>query len=326
MSISNTSIKILAGATSVPLPVRTALNATIEIISQGQTSDRVVGVKRAGGALTITPMAIDRTAILQITQDESLSASCGGAAPWSPSRGYGVGSLVFMYGRVYIAMLDHGPKPLFTTCGTASQASDARPWLNTAGDTGEVKDFFTIKTVADGYWPCDGTTINAPWSALHNSLAYDLRGRITVGYDASVFQGQAGSFGSGSGSNTAMIMPVNLPNATYSAVSTTGGGHQITGSVAVDTAYPTGNNPVPVAPNGWTTYDFASIAGTGSFFARTAVNNIQNGTTTHNHSATFTGAYIPDHTHNVSFNLNAATQVAISTKPPQLCVYRYVRL
>jgi hypothetical protein len=168
--------------------------------------------------------------------------------------------------------------------------------------------------VPAGYQLCDGSQINDPLSPLNGQSTVDKRGRVSAMADT------ANAFGTTKGLESFMLDQVNLPRVNV------GGSVNYTpsGSVTVDTAYPTGNNPVPVSTSGWQTYDYATIAGTGNFFPKVAPNNtISNGTTTHAHSASFSGNNV-----NLGFNvlLNGSTQVALSNVQPTVYVSFIMRI
>lgn len=169
--------------------------------------------------------------------------------------------------------------------------------------------------VPAGYVLCDGSTINDPASPLNGKVTVDKRGRVSAMTDAS------NAFGSTKGVESFFLDQASLPRVTLGGY----GNYTPSGSVTVDTVYPTGNNPVPVSTSGWQTYDYATIAGTGNFFPKVAPNNtISNGTTTHNHPASFSGNNVNI---SVSTTLNpSASQTALSNMQPTVYVNFIMRI
>ncbi|ACG60358.1 gp36 putative tail-fiber protein [Iodobacter phage PhiPLPE] len=169
--------------------------------------------------------------------------------------------------------------------------------------------------VPAGYVLCDGSTINDPASPLNGKVTVDKRGRVSAMADSS------NAFGSTKGVESFFLDQASLPRVTLGGY----GNYTPSGSVTVDTVYPTGNNPVPVSTSGWQTYDYATIAGTGNFFPKVSPSNtITNGNTTHNHPASFSGNNV-----NISVNttLNpASNQAALSNMQPTVYVNYIMRI
>lgn len=169
--------------------------------------------------------------------------------------------------------------------------------------------------VPTGYQLCDGSIINDAQSPLNGQATVDKRGRVSAMVDG------ANAFGSLKGIESFNLSQAQLPRVTLNGSTS----YTPTGSVTVDTVYPTGNNPVPVSTSGWQTYDYATIAGTGNFFPKVAPNNtISNGTTTHNHPASFSGNSVNI---SISSQLNtAASQTAVSVVQPTVYVNYIMRI
>ena len=170
--------------------------------------------------------------------------------------------------------------------------------------------------VPAGYQLCDGSTINDPQSPLNGKTTVDKRGRVAGMADG------VNAFGSVKGVESFNISQAQLPRVAINGRTST---YTPSGTVTVDTVYPTGNNPVPVSSSGWQTYDYQTIAGTGNFFPKVSPNNtISNGTTTHNHPASFSGNAA---TLNVSCQLNPeSSQSSISTMQPTIYVNYIMRI
>jgi microcystin-dependent protein len=167
-----------------------------------------------------------------------------------------------------------------------------------------------------GYWPCDGTTINSIGSVLHGKKAPDTRGRVSVhAPDA-----DASLIGLTFGFNTQKINQTQLPNVTLYSYGT----GVPSGSVYVAENYACGGNSIPVSTRGWSVYDFASIAGTGSFFARTDTReSIQNASGYHAHSASFSGNTLGITSTGA---LNTQTQTDLDMRQPSCYVTQLIKL
>lgn len=169
--------------------------------------------------------------------------------------------------------------------------------------------------VPDGYWLCDGSTINDPQSPLNGQSTVDKRGRVSAMADA------ANALWSTRGVESFNLSQSQLPRVNIGS----SGNYTPSGSVTVGMAYPMGNNPPPTSTEGWGTYDFASIAGTGRFFPTTMRReSIQNGNPAHDHTASFSGNST---TVSVSGSLNpSASQSALSVMQPTLYVQYIMRV
>lgn len=150
---------------------------------------------------------------------------------------------------------------------------------------------------------------------MNGKNTLDKRGRVAAGVDAS------NSFGYSRGLESYSLTQAQLPKVNLGGTAS----YTPSGTVTVDTVYPTGNNPVPVCTSGWQVYDFQTIAGTGNFFPKVAPNNtISNGNTTHNHPASFSGSAASI---GVSTPLNPnATQATVSTIQPTVYVNFIMRI
>ena len=160
--------------------------------------------------------------------------------------------------------------------------------------------------IPSGYWPLDGTIIDAPLSPLHGLTTPDTRGRVLANAKAS-----GGAAGTAVGSETVTIARANLPNTSI----TTTGNFTPTGTVSVS-----GTAVTDVQPTG-TSYKYDGTAA--------SPNTQYSGQTTspspsHSHSATFTGNSGAVST---TFNLNGGvSQTAVDNLQPTYYVTQLIKL
>lgn len=346
MSNSVVVRNLAAGTTYIDLPSTVTKDARIEVTFQDNKTGNIKAkqdVNNPSRLLLNTPMQSACSVVIEIEQDESFSSSyTTKVADYDSSRNYVRGALVFNKGRVYRACNDIPLGIVFRTTNVPNATGQV--WYNTAGDTGSVIESILTLTVNDGYWPLDGTTINASWSALHTVATPDTRQKVLVGAYSGLAANDYKSPLQYSGSSTYQLSASNLPNGSFNVSIPSDGGHTPSGSVSVSqhNAYrlqsyrqlTSNNNVTPWFqkssdstgnPDGagdndggvwWRQYH----RGREDYFVYADV-------PAQGHSASFSGNYVNSHSHSgASVTLNSNTVVPISVMQPQMSINRYVRL
>jgi hypothetical protein len=337
---------LTAGATYVDLPANTTRDARIEVTFQGGTTGSVKAKQDSNNPSRLlfnNPIPANCTVVVEIDQDESFNASyTGRVADYDSTRNYAKGSEVFFKARVYRACADIPANTVFKS--TADSETSAKVWYNTAGDTGTVIDSIITHSVVDGYWALDGSTINAPWSILHNLVTPDTRQRVLVGAVASLPANDYRSNLQYSGNSAQTINVNNLPTNSFQLSITADGGHYPAGSVNVSQHNGYRLQSYNRLPNGTTSTAFMKPYDTrgnpdgaadsdGSSWYRMYWRaqewyDVYADVPAQNHSASFSGSWVGHHNHAGSMvTLNTSgSQAAISVMQPQMSINRYVRL
>lgn len=308
-------VSVPAGATSVALPLGVDRNALLEITDITNPGVKPPTKRNADGSLSITASGAARTLQVGVLQSNPLIATHGAVPDWAAQTEYFKDELVFWMGRIYRA------KANIVRGGSGWSLSypQASQWENTSGDTGHIVDFMAKQPLLNGYWPCDGSVINAPWSPLHGATTPDMRGRVLAGEDLAKGYGYGAS-----GTEAFELSTAHLPRVPI--------------AVTVDGASagkPTGRgNAQPAGQHSHVLYSCGS--GTGEYIdhntsgSSTGLQSYMNSISSegnHSHDVIFTGDTMPAHTHTGSVVLNTLpSQLAISARQPTYSVSRFVRL
>lgn len=336
---------LAAGTTYLDLPSTVTRDARLEVTFQDNKTGNIKAkqdVNNPSRLLFNSPLPAACTVVIEIEQDESFSPSyTTKVADYDSTRNYVRGALVFNKGRVYRACNDIPVGVVFRTSNVPNATGQV--WYNTAGDTGCVIESILTLTVNDGYWPLDGTTINASWSALHTVTTPDARQRVLVGAVAGLAANDYRSNLQYSGSTSYTLSSANLPSGSFSVSIPADGGHYPSGSVSVSqhngyklqsyVQQPNGNVtsyfPQPYDTRG--NPDGAADSDGSSWYRKywRAVEYyyVYADVPAQGHSASFSGNYVNAHSHSgATVTLNSGSTAPISVMQPQMSINRYVRL
>ncbi len=337
---------LAAGVTYVDLPANTTREARIEVTFQGGKTGKLKAkqdINNPSRLLLSEPIPTACTIVVEIDQDESFSTSyTGRVAEYDATRNYVRGSVVFSKGRVYRACNDINIGTTFKTSNVPNASGAV--WYNTTGDTGCVVESILALSANDGYWPLDGTTINAPWSALHSVVTPDTRQRVLVGAYSGLASNDYRSNLQYSGATGYQLTTGNLPQGAFSVSIPADGGHTPSGSVSVGqhNAYKlqsyrqlsgSGNvtpwfqkssdstgNPDGAGDNDGGVWWRQYHRGREDYFVYADV-------PAQGHSASFSGNFVNAHSHGgATVTLNASSVASYSVMQPQMSINRYVRL
>lgn len=292
------SLVVQPSDTQIQLPARTSFLSQIDVqYSGGDNGLKYRRSKTDPTKLKITSAPTSATKIvIEIEQDEPFyEFTCYPVAPWLSDRDYPRYSQVFMYGRIYIA---NSYMPIGTPFKTTNSMNSQAGWVNASGDTGHIIESFSILGVADGYWPLDGTAVNAPWSICHNQQTIDTRSRVLSHIAPS---GQL--IGQLFGNSSITIAQGNLPSITYNPV---------VGSTVTQISAGTTLQPWNLSGNP----DGASDSDGSVWYRRYWRDYVSTQVPINN----------PPHGHTCSFNLNPSGQSSIDITPKSVAVCRYIRL
>lgn len=237
----------------------------------------------------------------------------------SPTADYGIGEVVLFGGALFSANS--------AINGTAaavsfSEGSGVNKWTRTGGSTplGTIVHWEGVRyslSVPDGYWLCNGSTINYPGSPLNGLTAPDHRDRVLAAAN-----GGTNTANTTSGSDFVTIARSNLPNINLSGTDT----YTPSGSVLSNEAT---NNTLPnvFATNGSTPNNEigGDIAGTTRKYPATESTTVDIDIVSSEHSHIFSGITEVISINNISLNGNV-TQTAINNKQATRYVTTLIKL
>ncbi len=169
--------------------------------------------------------------------------------------------------------------------------------------------------VPAGYWPCDGTEINAPTSPLHKKKAPDTRNAYKTGGEFT----QVGTF---AGSNTYSLKGSDLPKIQLPSTSTQ---YTPSGSVSVSAGGDASTKLIYTTGSKIYHTDNNATNGSSYRYPNGSPDSTYGTTTTwHGHSASFSG-----YTATITLpgsQLNTGTQTAIDMRPRSIYVTQLIKL
>lgn len=307
-------VTVPAGATSVQLPIGVDRDATLEITNITNPEHPSQTKRLADGTIAITAQAYARTLQIGVTQDNPLIATHGAVPDWTPQTEYFKNELVMWKGRIYRCKSD----VVKNGAGWTLSYPYVGQWENTAGDTGLICDFMSFQNpTPDGYWPLDGTTINAPWSPLHGAVTPNLIGRVLS------TAGNGNNYGA-SGQESVTLASGHLPRGAFPVSVGFSSAGTPTGSVSIGSA---GYHSHTLYSCGSGTGSYIDHDTSGSSYNLQSYSSSIGGAGDHSHGASFSGNPLDGHSHSASVTLNtAASQDTISLRQPTFAIYRFVRL
>lgn len=283
------------------LPTGTHKTADISVMSDG-----------AGAALKFTqnvndPRRLDfpsspsaRKVIITITQEYPFNPDhLQKFAPraFTFNQSYEAGEMVTAYGGLYICDKNY----VIGNVGSAFSIRDLRPLSYPVGTI----QYTPLDTLGEGWYRCDGSVINAPYSSLHGYTSPDLRDKYATGgyYNNNIAAG--GTMGRYLGTNTVTMDVRHLPTNSFN-VSISGDSSKI----AYLNTYLTTPSDASGDPDG--------ALDTNGSYPRAYWRGIN-----YNNSAY---VQIPAHGHSGSVQLNTQSQLAMENRPASAVLNAFIRL
>jgi hypothetical protein len=290
-------VAIPANVNNISLPSGTHKTADISVSSDGEGFP----IKFTHSAAN--PQRIDfaaaatvRKVIITVSQEYPFNTDHiqkFGPRAFLPNKQYQSGEMVTAYGGVYICDKDYNN-------GAQVSIRDLLPLSTPAG----VVVYTPFDTMGEGWWRCDGSMINAPYSKLHGYYTVDMRNKYASGgnYNNNIPAG--GQMGSYFNNNNLALDVRHLPSNSFSV------------SVSQDPAkyaYLDRVLPLPRDCSG----DPDGATDTNGNYPRAywrGWDNIQ------------TNVVIPQHSHTASVQLNPQGQIMIDKRPASANLNAFIRL
>lgn len=318
-------VKVPANATTVDLPLGVDATALLEVTDRDDPTRQVRVRRAADGTVTIDAATFERNLQVSVTQLNPLAPTHGAVPDWSFRTEYFKGELMYWRGHTYRANEDlkRGHSYWNTAYPHWSQ------WTKIHGHPSELVFMTQVNNESSGFWPCDGTVINAPWSMLHGKTAPNMLGQIVA---------SAGTLKDANG-NTVRTIAQGQNNAQNTAISYT---NLPTGQFGVVVAPSSAGTPSGTVNLGYSGEHQHTLASCGSGTSSSYFDHNASGSSydaqyysesvrpggNHTHPVSFAGSPMSAHSHQGSYAVlnNSGAQQPLAYYPACFGIVPHVRL
>jgi len=290
-------VAIPANVNHVSLPAGTHKTADISVSSDGEGfpikfTHNVSNPQRIDFAAAATV----RKVIITVNQEYPFNTDHiqkFGPRAFLPHKQYQAGEMVTAYGGVYICDKDYNN-------GSQVSIRDLLPLSTPVG----VVVYTPFDTMGEGWWRCDGSMINAPYSKLHGYYTVDMRNKYASGgnYNNNIAAG--GQMGSYFNSNNLALDVRHLPSNQFDL--------SIEGSGILN-----GTMSSPVYRPRDTNGDPDGATDTNGNYPRAYWRGV---------NVDYVTTYTPDHAHRGKVQLNPQGQVMLDKRPASANLNAFIRL